>query len=97
MKSNPINVLFLDFDGVVNTTTQTEQDIKYVIQNGLKHFDTYNPTLCQNIESLIKQFDFKIIISSSWRKTFDLITLRDIVNNQVNNPALKGGVSLRGV
>ena len=29
MKSNPINVLFLDFDGVVNNTTQTEQDVMY--------------------------------------------------------------------
>ena len=84
MKSNPINVLFLDFDGVVNNTLQTEQHILYVVQNGLKHFDTYIPTLCKNIELLIKQFDFKVVISSSWRKTFDLITLRDIVNNQMN-------------
>ena len=83
MKSNPINVLFLDFDGVVNSTTQTEQDVMYVVQNKLKHFDTYQPSLCANLNTLIQQFNFKVVISSSWRKTFDLITLRDIVNNQM--------------
>ena len=84
MKSNPINVLFLDFDGVINNTTQTEQDVMYVVQNKLKHFDTYQPSLCANLNTLIQQFNFKVVISSSWRKTFDLITLRDIVNNQMN-------------
>ena len=84
MKSNPINVLFLDFDGVINNTTQTEQDVLYVVQNKLKHFDTYQPSLCANLNTLIQQFNFKVVISSSWRKTFDLITLRDIVNNQMN-------------
>ena len=83
MKSNPINVLFLDFDGVVNSTLQTEQDVMYVVQNKLKHFDTYQPSLCANLNTLIQQFNFKVVISSSWRKTFDLITLRDIVNNQM--------------
>lgn len=83
MKSNPINILFLDFDGVVNSTTQTEQDVMYVVQDKLKHFDTYQPFLCSNLNALIQQFNFKVVISSSWRKTFDLITLRDIVNNQM--------------
>ena len=82
MKSNPINVLFLDFDSVVNSTNE-DQINKHVIQLDKKHFDVYNDQLCKNIETLIKQFNFKVVISSSWRSTFDIISMRDIVNNQM--------------
>lgn len=82
MKLNPINVLFLDFDGVVNTRSRKKDDV-HVYQLDKKHFDVYNKALCKNIELLIKQFDFKIVISSSWRATFDIISIRDIINNQM--------------
>ena len=70
MKSNPINVLFLDFDGVINNTTQTEQDVMYVVQNKLKHFDTYQPSLCANLNTLIQQFNFKQLFLTNFKLNF---------------------------
>lgn len=82
MKSNPVNILFLDFDGVVNCS-DLKVGLVNVQQNGKRHFDTYVPSLCKNVEKLIHKFNFKVVISSAWRGTFDIITMRDIVNNQM--------------
>lgn len=82
MKLNPLKILFLDFDGVVNCSN-LDIPLVYVTQDGKRHFDTFNLNLCSNVEKLIKELGLKVVISSTWRKTFDMISLRDIVNNQM--------------
>lgn len=83
MRLNPVNILFLDFDGVVNCS-DLKVGLVNVRQDGKRHFDTFVPSLCKNVEKLIHEFEFKVVISSSWRDTFDMISMKDIVNNQMD-------------
>jgi len=61
-----MNVLFLDMDGVINST-KFEKD--YFKENGvrLNGFDIVNPIMVYRINKLIEEFDLKIVWSSDWR------------------------------
>lgn len=82
---NFINVLFLDIDEVLNCNLNecTDAEHKSLIINGKVHHDKYNPRLIENLNKLIKRYDLKIVLCSTWRKLFDIYTMRDIFKNQM--------------
>ena len=82
---NKINVLFLDIDEVLNCNVSKYKDNlhKNVLFLGKNTHDRYLPALVNNMNNLISRYDLKIVISSTWRKHFDIITLRDILQRQL--------------
>lgn len=79
---NFINVLFLDIDEVLNCNNNkyTDAEHKYIYINGVKHHDMYNPRLIGHLNDLIERYDFKIVLISTWRKLFDIYTMREVFN-----------------
>lgn len=78
--SNFINVLFLDIDEVLNCNNNDTTDAEHVhiIVRGMEHHDKYNPRLIHNLNLLCERYDFKIVLSSTWRKLFDIFTMREL-------------------
>ena len=80
-----MNVLVLDFDGVVNNDSSIEQNTRYVInptdlETSYIHY--FVPQLIRNIKQLCDKFDFKIVISSTWRIDFSIEEMKSIFKNQ---------------
>lgn len=71
----PMNYLFLDIDGVLNTGRYSD----YLIENGLCETDAdgylFDPEAVQNLERIIEATDAKIIITSTWRLDGDMQAL----------------------
>ena len=65
------NILILDLDGVINVTRPNLKH-KHVYLLDQKQEDLFIPELAKNINKLCKEFDFKIVVSSTWRKYFSL-------------------------
>lgn len=80
-----VNILFLDVDEVLNCNKDRKSDKQHrnVTFLGMNTYDRYNPLLVGNVNKLIKRYDLKIVLTSTWRKHFDIITLRDIFKNQL--------------
>lgn len=59
--------LFLDFDGVLNTSRYA----KLLKKDGIDLYDEYgamfDPNTISNLESIIEQTNCKIVLSTSWR------------------------------
>jgi hypothetical protein len=66
-----MKILFLDFDGVINACEST--DLVTLQSNDI---DSYSPILIANINRLTDVCNFKIVVSSSWRKLYDFQTLQ---------------------
>ena len=68
--TNPVNILFLDIDEVLNCNFDKEQDDlhKHVMFCGKKIHDRFHPLLVANMNKLIERYDLKIVLSSTWRK-----------------------------
>lgn len=64
-----MNVLFLDFDEVINCQDES-LDLEHVYLLDQKQYDKYCKVLAKNISKLCNSFDFKIVVSSSWRLHF---------------------------
>lgn len=62
-----MKVLFLDIDGVLNSTSSLAQNV---------HLD---PSKVCMLYDLVRTTDTKVIISSTWRNTFDYEPLRDML------------------
>ena len=77
---NFINVLFLDIDEVLNCSNNkyTDDEHKHIYVNGKKHHDMYNPRLISHLNDLIERYNFKIVLCSTWRKLFDIYTMREL-------------------
>lgn len=82
---NLVNILFLDVDEVLNCNVNRKSDKQHknVTFLGINTHDRFHPLLVENVNKLIKRYDLKIVVSSTWRKHFDIITLRDIFKNQL--------------
>ena len=65
------NILILDLDGIINVTVPNlKHEHVYLLDQ--KQEDLFIPQLAKNINKLCKEFDFKIVISSTWRKHYSL-------------------------
>ena len=75
-----MRVLFLDIDGVLNS----RQSVEYFKQI---NFHEYQKMLCPiamaNLKYLIKTYDLKIVVSSTWRKSRTVAELADILGLEV--------------
>jgi len=68
-----MKIIFLDIDGVLNSMDYLHA--YYAVQESrkedIKHFDKYgdcfDPRCCMHLESIIRQTNAKIVISSVWR------------------------------
>lgn len=82
---NLVNILFLDVDEVLNCNLNRASDKQHknVTFLGENTHDRFHPQLVENVNKLIKRYDLKIVLTSTWRKHFDIITLRDIFKNQL--------------
>ena len=79
---NKLNILFLKIDEVLNCTDKNKLH-KEVMFLGKNTHDRFSPDLMTNINNLIARYNMKVVISSTWRKLFDFITLTDILQNQM--------------
>lgn len=78
------NILFLDIDEVLNCNREeTDKDHINVMINGKKTGDLFNPNLCFYMNKLIDRYNFKIVVSSTWRINFSIDELKYIINNQM--------------
>ncbi len=59
------NILFLDFDGVINIPVKFSDDLSD--EDLINLYKFANKKCMDNLNKLCKMFDFKIVISSSWR------------------------------
>lgn len=77
-----MKILFLDFDGIVNNS-----DPNTCIERIPNTIEYFNPDLARHVNNLVINFNFKIVISSAWRrgKTFkQLEYLLSYMNIQVD-------------
>lgn len=63
-------ILFLDFDGVINTYDTARLDVDCVMIYDQATTDLYNVDMARNVERLCKRYDLSIVISSSWRECY---------------------------
>lgn len=78
------NILFLDIDEVLTCNREeTDKDHINVIINDKKTGDLFNPNLCLYMNKLIDRYNFKIVVSSTWRINFSIDELKNIINNQM--------------
>lgn len=72
------NILFLDFDGVINNSDPNQENDHLLIPDD---FNQYNPKLVGNIKTIIHEFNFKLVISSTWRKDYSIQKMNHILND----------------
>lgn len=75
------NILFLDFDGIINNDSLEDADKHINIPND---WNCYNPDLVKNIKEIIHEYDFKLVISSTWRKDYSIQKMNYILNELMN-------------
>lgn len=76
---NGINVLFLDIDGVLNNSNLDDEHLHMEIDD--EHIGQFVPDFAHNIDKIVKEFDFKIVVSSTWRKDFTLPVMQSLIRN----------------
>lgn len=75
---NKYNILFLDFDGIINCYDIEQENDHLFIPNDTNY---YNPKLVDNIKSIIHEYDFKLVISSTWRKDYSIQKMNYLLND----------------
>lgn len=73
-----MNILFMDYDGVINNSNLDDQHEHIELPT---QWDQYVPRLTNNIKDIIETYQFKIVVSSTWRKHIPFNEMVDIVNN----------------
>lgn len=70
-------VLFLDFDGVLNS----EASFRLEIRKGTEHvYDTLSEIACSNLQQVLEKVpDLRIVVSSTWRLLHSMDELRTIL------------------
>lgn len=77
----PYNILFLDFDGVINNSDLEQEKDHETIPND---WDQYHPDLVSNIRTIIHEYNLKVVVSSTWRKNHSIQSMNMILNNLWN-------------
>jgi hypothetical protein len=72
---NQNSYIFLDIDGVLNTDGHLRRQIA---EKGRSTRMDWCPIACNNLSRLCKKFGSRIVITSSWKNEFDLVTLKHI-------------------
>jgi len=75
---NPVPIIFLDIDGVLNTARGKDYWRKTLRTKTYQFNADLCPDAIKNLNEIIRQTGAKIVISSYWRSFFPLETLRII-------------------
>lgn len=74
-----MKVLFLDFDGVLNSEASFRMEIRRKNNNVS---NTLSSVACSNLQFILEQAkDVKLVISSTWRKLHTMVELQNILNS----------------
>lgn len=74
-----MKVLFLDFDGVLNSAASFKYEFRRKNSNVA---NTLSVVACSNLQYLLEQdSSIKIVISSTWRKLHTMVELKNILNS----------------
>ena len=75
--SERFNVIFLDFDGVLNNTP-------WLAQSGVDETEVsqLDPRCCELLQNLCSETNTRIVISSSWRLLHPLVDLRGFLRRR---------------
>lgn len=74
-----MKVIFLDFDGVLNSAASFLWEKR---KKTLRLADTLNPVCCSNLQYILENdSSIKIVISSTWRKLHSLVELHNILKS----------------
>jgi len=77
-----MKVLFLDFDGVLNSTQEVIYHGRLEKKDGNSRYYDFCPIACSNVQYILEEvLDLKIVISSTWRLGNTLERLREILQN----------------
>lgn len=73
-----MKLLFLDFDGVLNSTQYASQRTRTSLFGTLEDLD---PVACGLLKTFLNSHpDLKVVVSSTWRKYYDLPGLKKLFN-----------------
>jgi HAD domain in Swiss Army Knife RNA repair proteins len=80
-----MKVIFLDFDGVLNS----EASFRYETRRKILHVnETLSAIACSNLQYILDQdADVKLVISSTWKKVFSMEKIKNILNSYGVNPS----------
>jgi len=99
MKNN--NYIFLDFDGVLNSTDFVCRNNKYEHLTRREVHDNLQPDLVENLNVLVEETNSHVVVSSTWRILNDLSQLQQILNRAGFKHKLlgvtPGGGGFRGI
>lgn len=74
-----MKVLFLDFDGVLNSAASFKMEHR---RKTVHIADTLSTVNCSNLQYILEQDrDVKIVISSTWRRLHSKVELQNILNS----------------
>lgn len=76
-----MKVLFLDCDGVINTIDNqltSKDNIELRIDGCLIDFVYYKPALIRNINELCNRYELKVVMSSTWRKDYEISYMKQL-------------------
>lgn len=73
-----MKVIFLDFDGVLN---DKYVDIRAQWQGHEWGYDWIRPRLVSKLNRIIRETGAKVVISSTWRQSFSILEIRDILED----------------
>jgi hypothetical protein len=80
-----MKVIFLDFDGVLNSEASFRYEARQKKQNIQ---NTLSPVACSNLQYILEQdADVKLVISSTWRKLHTMQELQNILGRYGVNGA----------
>lgn len=69
-----MNIIFLDVDGVLNSTTKLIEIYNKTNKPHSLYSYPFDEKCLSNLQSLVKQTNSKLVITSTWRKTTEGIT-----------------------
>lgn len=87
-------IIFLDFDGVLNSVRSVTADkkiinafqVKHIMLRGDKFTSGFDPVAVKLMWRLIEQTDAYVVVSSAWRKAISLRDIRDIFHGEFGWP-----------
>ena len=75
-----MKTIFLDMDGVLNHTLFFRGRTKYPAKTIKRPYDQIDQESVENLNTLIQQTGAKVVISSTWRKHYDVAQMQEILN-----------------
>lgn len=76
-----MKIVFLDFDGVLNSNRWVRENIHLIPANHLFMHNNLDHAAVARVEKIVQASGAKVVISSTWRLLNPIAKLRDILKN----------------